>query len=97
MRATQPEMLRSGLIKRQDAAKPSRTEGTPVPLGTNELKVGANLFSPHNSYHFGAVVELDRWHEFPDGSVKPGALLRATNGFETWTPREKLMKVLVVQ
>ena len=24
-----------------------------TPLGTNELKIGANIYAPSNSYHFG--------------------------------------------
>ena len=56
-----------------------------------------DLYAASNNFHFGTIVELDRFHEFPDGSIRPGALIKPTNAFRVWIPVEKLTNALVVQ
>ena len=73
-----------------------QAEGALVPLGTNQLAVGANLYLA-NGYHFGRVVKIDQGREFPDGTNRPGALIKPTNTFAVWVPLEKLTNALVVQ
>ena len=63
-------------------------------LGTNQVHIGENLYHP-NGYHVGKVIQLDDWYEFPDGTNRPGVLVRATNHYETWIPREKMNKLMV--
>ena len=60
------------------------------------LAVGANLYLA-NGYHFGRVVKIDQGREFPDGTNRPGALIKPTNTFAVWVPLEKLTNALVVQ
>ena len=56
-------------------ASATQTSAKPVPLGTSGLKIGMNLYAASNNFHFGTIVELDRFHECPDGSFQPGALM----------------------
>ena len=67
-----------------------------VPLGTDQLKIGVNLYLS-NGYHFGKVVKIDQQHAFPDGTKGAGALVKPTNAFRVWIPMDKLMNALVVQ
>ena len=72
----------------------------PVPLGTNQLKIGAKLYNRHsvtNQLLF-VVVDLDPAHEFPDGETLPAARVKnPTIGSSTWIAREKMNDFLVVQ
>jgi hypothetical protein len=71
----------------------------PVPLSTNELKVGAKLFnSTENTNHVFTVIEVDRAYDFPNGDIRPGVRIRSeVIGRSTWVPRENLDKFHVVQ
>ena len=79
------------------SAEATQGELQPIPLGGRELKIGMNLYAASNSFHFGTIVELDRFDEFPDGSIQPAALMRQTNGFKVWIPAEKMSNMMVVQ
>ena len=35
------------------------------------------------------------YREFPDGTIRPGVLVRSKNGAEVWLPQENMEKVLV--
>ena len=82
---------------RLNPARATQTDAQPLPLGTKELKIGMDLYAASNNFHFGTIVELDRFHEFPDGSIRPAALMRRTNGFKVWIPAEKMAGMMVVQ
>jgi hypothetical protein len=72
----------------------------PVPLGTNELRVGAKLYNRHapTNQHLFTVIKVDPAYEFPDGETRPGVKVRSpSNGGSIWTPREKMNDFLVVQ
>src|SRR5688572_5122650 len=67
-----------------------------VPLGTNVVTKGAAFYNPTNGEQGGTILESDNANEFPDGTIKPGLLVKSkANGVEVWVPREKMMKVLV--
>jgi hypothetical protein len=81
------------VVKRGPVAKETVS---PVRLGTNQLKMGANLYLS-NGYHFGKVVKVDSEHAFPDGTNRLGALVKPTNAFRVWLPMEKLTNALVLE
>src|SRR5687768_4552936 len=80
---------------RPTKAKPA--EPPPVPLGTNELKVGAKLIDPKFPYRYEWTVKaIDRAYDFPDGELRPAVQVYGENG-TIWIPREKLENLMVVQ
>ena len=70
---------------------------SPVLLGTNELRIGANLHLQSNHHHFGTVAIIEKKRDWADGTNRLSILVRGTNGFEGWLPREALNKVFVTQ
>jgi hypothetical protein len=77
--------------------RPAAPPAQPVPVGTNELKVGAKLFNPQFPDRFQwTVIEVERVYEFPDGDARPGVKVRGESG-SVWIPREKLKKLMVAQ
>ena len=67
-------------------------------LGTNELRVGDIGYNPSDKRELWRVLATERNHAFDDDTVKDGVLVRSSiNGGETWLPREKMGKVLVVR
>jgi hypothetical protein len=69
----------------------------PVPVGTNELKVGAKLYNPTHPESFQwTVIDVDRNYEFPDGDNRLGVKVRGESG-SVWIPREKLENLMMVQ
>jgi len=72
---------------------------TPVPLGTNELSIGAKLYNPHagTNYVF-TVTGLNPAYDFPDEDTRPGVKIRSEiiRG-SSWVPRDNLNKFYVVQ
>src|SRR5688500_15970615 len=77
-----------------------RTKPVPAPInliaiGTNTLKAQMMIYDPHSRRFRGEVLATDNAHEFPDGTIRPGVLLKAVNGIEAWVPRENLREGLV--
>lgn len=66
-----------------------------APSSLNLLR--KDLYAPSNNINFGTIVELDRFHEFPDRSIRPGALIKPTDTYAIWVPVEKLTNALAVQ
>jgi hypothetical protein len=73
--------------------------GHPVPLGTNELKIGAKLYSPNNPTNLlFTVLDINPAYDFPDDDIRSGMRVKSPNiGGSSWVPRENLNKCLVVQ
>jgi hypothetical protein len=72
--------------------------GVPIPrmlLGTNAVQVGMVIYNRSSQQEIGRVIAVERYHEFDDGTVREGALVRSTTGVETWTPREVMSKAFV--
>jgi hypothetical protein len=71
----------------------------PVPLGTNELKIGAKLYSPSNPTNLlFTVLDVNPAYDFPDDDLRPGVKVKSpVIGSSSWVPRESLNKCLVVQ
>lgn len=44
------------------------------PLGTNVAQVGTTLYNPRTGREIGKVLAVERWHEFDDGTERPGVL-----------------------
>jgi hypothetical protein len=65
-----------------------------VPVDTNILAPGALLFDQATKRVWAKVIEIDNFYEFPDGSVRPGVLVRTKNGSE-WVPGDGLRKFLM--
>jgi hypothetical protein len=53
------------------------------------------IYDPHSRRFRGEVLMTDSAYEFPDGTIRPGVLLKAGNGAEAWVPRENLREGLV--
>ena len=56
--------------------KPAPFSAMLVPLGTNTVAAGTAFYSPANGEQGGTILESDNAYEFPDGSTKPGLLVK---------------------
>jgi hypothetical protein len=61
-----------------------------VPSFTKEPIAG--LYNPVSGEFVGVVIKEDPQHHFPDGTVREGWLIRAANGYESWTPADNLRR-----
>jgi hypothetical protein len=68
-----------------------------VPLSTNTPPPNAVLYDPVRRRAIGTVVEIEKYHEFDDGSDRAGILLRDLTGLESWIPRTNLNQSLVIR
>jgi hypothetical protein len=62
----------------------------PVPSFTKEPIAG--LYNPVSGEFIGVVIKEDPQHHFPDGTVREGWLIRAPDGFEQWSPADRLRR-----
>lgn len=65
-----------------------------IEIGTNDLPIGTHVFVPGPKVYYGEVIGTSGAHPFPDGTTRPGVLLRK-HFSETWIPREKMGKMVV--
>ena len=81
------------------ASRPGPSQvSAPLPLGTNRLKVGARLYSPHRTNEFFTVLDINSAYDFPDEDTRPAVKITSeTIGGSSWVPREGLNKYFVVQ
>ncbi len=81
---------------------PSRTGPEPdpppqilVPLGRNVVTKGATYYNPENRKAIGTILDTSNAYEFDDGTIRPGVLVKRSDGLEAWVPRKNMDRVLV--
>lgn len=76
----------------EEKVPPKRRVGAEI----QDLKVGARIYQWHVPNHpIAIILKVEEAHEFPDGEIDPGVLLKFKEGPQFWLRREHLNKMLI--
>ena len=64
---------------KRPAPTPPRPPALVVPLGTNNVVIGAAFYDPASRDFGGTVLAVDNAYKFDHGTIRPGVLVKARN------------------
>lgn len=59
--------------------------------------IGKKLYLRTDLTFIGTIIDIAPRHRFPDGTTRPGVLVRFRDGSADWIPRQTLQRIYVTK